>query len=107
MTTQRGGKREGAGKPKGHKASHTLEAQETRKKIVQMISERTEELMAAKFALALGHKKAFKNQSGDIVEAYTVSPDGSAIEYLLNQVIGKPKETVLMDKGLPTLLLDF
>jgi len=89
-----GGKRIGAGKPKGYKASHTLTTQETRKKIVEMISERTGELMSAKLALALGHTKAITNQSGDITQVYTVSPDGNAIQYLLNQVIGKPKETI-------------
>lgn len=93
MATQ-GGKRIGAGKPKGYKASHTLEAQETRKKIVEMISERTEELMSAKFALALGYTKAITNEDGKVTQVYTVSPDGNAIQYLLNQVIGKPKETI-------------
>ena len=90
----RGGKRIGAGKPKGYKASHTLETQETRKKIVEIISERTEELMAAKFALALGHTKAITNEAGEVRQVYTVSPDGNAIQYLLNQVIGKPTQTI-------------
>ena len=103
----RGGKRIGAGKPKGHKASHTIETQETRKKIVQMISERTEELMSAKLALALGYTKAITNEAGDIRQVYTVSPDGNAIQYLLNQVIGKPRETIQTLKDEVRLLVDF
>jgi ribosomal protein S4E len=102
-----GGKRIGAGKPKGYKASHTLTTQETRKNIIKMISERTEELMAAKLALALGHIKATTNESGDIKQIYTVSPDGNAIQYLLNQVIGKPTETIQVKDEARLLLVDF
>lgn len=123
-----GGKRPGAGRKKGHKASHTIEAEKAREFVIGQVVERLQPIMQSKFALALGHDvmmarelekdkktgayhrtgkwvqvtdplqiKELLNgsQSGDeYYQIWTKSPDGNSLQYLLNQTIGKPKETV-------------
>lgn len=42
-----GGVRPGSGKPKGYKAPHTLEAQEAKKKLIEMFRERKEPIFKA------------------------------------------------------------
>lgn len=49
----RGGKREGAGKPKGYKAPHTLEAQEMKKALILKYHEHAEEVNSALIAKAI------------------------------------------------------
>ena len=95
-----GGKREGAGRKIGSKASHTLEAEKAREFVVNKVVENLEPLMEAKLDLALGHKK--ETPDGKV---YTTSPDGNAIQYLLNQGIGKPTETLKVEEDV-TLKID-
>ena len=124
-----GGKRPGAGRPKGHKASHTIEADKAREFVIGQVVERLQPIMQSKFALALGHdvmmvrelekdKKGEYHRTGKWIQVtdptevaellngsesgdeyyqiWTKSPDGNSLQYLLNQTIGKPKETMEM-----------
>ena len=81
-----GGARPGAGRKKG---TNAIEAEKLREFLIEKVREKANELAAAKMDLALGHR--FQDSEGHV---YTKSPDGAAIQYLLNQAIGKPKETV-------------
>lgn len=86
-----GGYRPGAGKKVGTKASHTVDAIEMRKKVIATVEKNLAPLMEAKLDLALGHYEEKADADGT-VRVYKKAPDGNAIQYLLNQGIGKPKE---------------
>lgn len=90
---KKGGFRAGAGRPKGAKSPNTRSGEVLRAYIIDHVSAKVDELIEAKMALALGHKKIHVTQDGTEV-VYVQSPDGNAIQYLLNQAIGKPRETV-------------
>ena len=75
------------------KAEKTIEAEKAREFVINKVAANLRPLLDAKLDLALGHKVLKK--IGDGTEfVYTESPDGNAIQYLLNQTIGKPKETI-------------
>ena len=74
------------------KAGHTISAEKAREVLVREVTNRMEDLLKAKFALALGHKRVKTTPTGKEI-IYSISPDGSSIEYLFNQAIGRPKET--------------
>jgi hypothetical protein len=67
----KGGKRPGAGRPKGTLASHTVEAQELRKQLIQAATEHWEAIIFTLIDKAI---------SGDTI----------ALRELLDRVLGKP-----------------
>ena len=85
----RGGKREGAGKPKGYKAPHTLEASAAKKRIIELVSARVDELTSKLFELAFSEK-------GDI----------GAIKELLDRAFGKPMQPIVGDDEEPPIQID-
>lgn len=88
---QHGGKRPGAGKPKGYKAPHTLETSVSKQRMVERISARTDELIDKLFDRAL-------SEQGDTV----------AIKELLDRGYGKPQQSVDMsnkDGSLKTIII--
>lgn len=89
----KGGKQPGAGRPKGTIMKHTADAIEMRKKIVETVNKNLTPLLEAKMDLALGHYEEREDKDGAI-RVYQKAPDGPAIQYLLNQSVGKPKETM-------------
>lgn len=99
-----GGKRKGAGRPKGTIAKSTATALEMRQRLVAEINKHLSPLIEAKLDLALGYYEAFTNAEGEVVRAYRKAPDNMAIQYLLNQAIGKPKET--MDMTVTPIIVD-
>jgi hypothetical protein len=87
---QNGGKRPGAGRKK---AAHTIETEAMRAFIVNKVRENLEPLLSAKLDLALGVLIDESHGQGE-PRVYREAPDGNAIQYLLNQSIGKPTEHV-------------
>ena len=85
----RGGLRPNAGRKK---ANHTIEAEAARKAVIEAVVQKLQPLLRAKFDLALGVFREELTDEGD-VRVYQETPDGNAIQYLLNQTIGKPAET--------------
>ncbi len=73
-----GGKREGAGRKKGHKASHTIEAEAAKARIIARVSQRVDELVDMLFEKAIDSK------------------DVSAIKELLDRAFGRPMQAVEM-----------
>ncbi len=71
----RGGKREGAGKPKGSKASHTLRAQELKKRLIERFHIESDSIYSALID---------KAKAGDI----------PAIRELLDRVWGKSPQSI-------------
>lgn len=82
-----GGKRAGAGKPKGYKASHTLEAELYRKELIKQIVENKKPLARALV------KKGLK---GDV----------PALKEINERALGKVRDMVdITSKGKPIALL--
>lgn len=98
-----GGKREGAGRKKGIAA---ITADKMRDFVVKEIAKKIPNILEAKFDLALGHKVLRKTPTGSEF-VYLESPDGNALRYLLDQGIGKPKESVEISGQIKTLIVDF
>ncbi len=90
-----GGKRSGAGKKRGTKAAHTIQAETTREYFVTRVTEELEPIATAQIEAAKGiYVEEIDQETGDRIRVYRRAPDIKAGEYLLNQVVGKAKETV-------------
>lgn len=98
---QHGGKRKGAGRKKGHKASHTIQTEKAREYVIQRITEELEPIMTAQIEAAKG--LYFIGKEGQVV--YQEKPDITAGKNLLDQTIGKAKETVELKEDV-TLKID-
>lgn len=88
----KGGARPNTGPKKGSKHKKTLEVEAAREYIKRRVFEELEPLTTAQLDLAKGHLVQEQTISGKRI--YLKSPDKGAAEMLLNQTIGKPKETV-------------
>ena len=84
------------GRPKGFAAKQSEVAREI---LVKEVMKKLQPLLKAKFDLALGHYKAITDKEGKVINAYLTDPDSGAIQFLINQVIGKAKETLELDHG--------
>ena len=73
-----GGKRLGAGRKVGSKAQHTIEAEQARAYVIKRVVEELDPIIDKHIEMA---------KAGD----------RQGLEYLINQAIGKPKETVEMN----------
>lgn len=91
MEHKRGGKRIGAGRKKGFKA---IEAEKAREYIVNRVAQELEPIITAQIALAVGIK--MNTEDGDV---YIKEPSIVAGKYLLDQCIGKPKESVAITQN--------
>ncbi len=89
----RGGRRSGAGKPKGRKASHTLEASQARARLIERIHEDMDELYEAWLSIALGEWKEGV-VDGKPQRIYTRPPNASAIRDMLDRAMGRPVQPV-------------
>ena len=83
--TQRGGKREGAGR---RKAARTIAKEQMREYLIERVRAEMKPIVDAQIALALGVKVA--GEDG----IYEKAPDKDAIKYLLDQTIGKARESL-------------
>lgn len=83
--TQRGGKREGAGRKK---AMSTIEKEKMREYLIERVRAEMGPIVDAQIALALGVKVAGSD------DVYVKAPDLNAARYLLDQTIGKARESV-------------
>lgn len=85
----KGGKRPGAGRKPGVKASHTIASENARAYAIQRITKELDPILTAQIEAAKG---MYVETDKKIV--YQKSPDLKAGEFLLNQNIGRPKETM-------------
>lgn len=83
--TQRGGKRVGSGRKK---ATRTIKKEMMREYFVERVRAEMGPILDAQIALAVGVRIA--GEEG----VYTKAPDHNAAKYLIDQAIGKAKETV-------------
>lgn len=110
----RGGKRAGAGRPKGSKELHTLEKESAREVVRQMVVAQLGPLIEAQLSHARGlkylvtrdkktgkfirvteamarHKQALADTE-EIIEVWEKDPSVQAFTDLLNRALDKPKE---------------
>lgn len=85
----KGGTRSGAGRPKGRKNNKTLQIEEARVLLREMIFEELEPITRAQLDLAQG--AWYEDARGRV---YRTKPDRGAAELLLAHAIGKPREIV-------------
>ena len=111
-----GGRRPGAGKPKGHKAVRTLEKEAARELTRQRVTQALEPMLAAQIAHATGIKYLVVRQKKtgkfvrvteamakqkqaladdeEIIEVWEKDPSVQAFTDLMNRAIDKPAEQV-------------
>jgi hypothetical protein len=104
-----GGKRPGAGKPKGHKATATLEKIAAREFVRARVTAQLGPLVDAQLAHALGLKylvtrdksgkfvrvteaMARSAKDGDTIEVWEKDPSTPAFTYLLDRALDRPAE---------------
>ena len=92
-TTKRGGKRLGAGRKKG---LASIKAEEARKYMVDRVAGELEPILAAQIELAKGAYYETVDDNGKRI-VYRKLPDARVSTYLLNQLVGRAKETVDMN----------
>jgi hypothetical protein len=113
----RGGKRAGAGKPKGYKHQTTLEREEARKRLRERVIAEMEPLLSAQIANAKGISHFFlrhprtkqfqriedpqqiaaalnRGEEGKSYWIFTKDPSIQAFTDLMNRTFDKPKEHV-------------
>ncbi len=82
---------------------------EMRGKLVDVVSTHMEDIVEAQVNLARGLwiKERVRDKMGNLLETkvYQKAPDKDAGQYLLNQVIGKPKENMVV-AGKVNFILD-
>jgi len=93
-----GGPGRGQGRKKGFKA---IQAEKMREELIDRVGKEFVPIVSAQIEAAKG---MYIEKEDKII--YKKEPDLKAGEYLLNQSVGKPKETVEM-KGVKKLLIDF
>lgn len=94
-----GGKRKGAGKKKGYRAPHTIEAAKAREYLIGRITNELEPITTAQIEAAKGMWIDDLDPNGNRIRVYQKPPDLKAGEYLLNQGAGKPKESLDVTTG--------
>ncbi len=85
-----GGTRSGAGRKK---ASHTIKSEAMRKKMIEMVNEKLEPLINAYLDSALGLHIEVKEKDGK-KRRYQKAPDITALKSLIDQAMGRAKESV-------------
>lgn len=95
--TNKGGRIPGAGRKK---AGHTIAAEAARAYVVQRVVTEIKPIMDAQVDLAKGIYVEEKNDKGERVRVYQKEPDTVSAKYLLDQTIGRAKETIEMNSKL-------
>lgn len=99
--TNWGGERVGAGRPVEQK---TLQAQKMRERLIELCSERAEEIFDALLTAAIGRYEIKTGAGGDS-RVYTKAPDVSALREICDRALGKPTNTVALDVEYPVPIL--
>lgn len=87
------------------KANHTLQKEEMRKTLVQMVKKEFVPLITSQLEAAKGLYYEKMTEDGNII-IYREKPDINASKYLLDQAIGRPTEHIEVSGGIALLVLD-
>lgn len=91
---KKGGKQPGAGRPKGSKASHTLEASKARQYVIERVVSEMEPILTAQIDSAKGLWMEELDSDGVRKRIYRKAPDTRAVEYLVDQTIGRASQAI-------------
>lgn len=94
-----GGKREGAGKPKGYKASHTIKSEQARKYIIERVTAELEPILTGQIEAAKGLYYETVDK-----KVYQDKPDNTAAKNLIDQAYGKARETLEVESTTKLLI---
>ncbi len=97
----RGGKRVNAGRKRG---VASIKAEEARKYLSERVAGELEEILAGQIELAKGIYSEVETDEG-FRRIYRRLPDSKAAAFLINQTIGRPKETLDMNVERPFSLI--
>ena len=100
--SNRGGIRVGAGRKKG---LATIKAEEARNYAVQRIAEELEPILSGQIEMAKGAYYEEITDDGERI-VYRQMPDPRVASFLINQVIGKAKETTDLNIKAPFSLIE-
>lgn len=81
--------RNGGSAKKGHRAAHTLQAQEIRKNLIARFMDEADLWYEAMRELALGHFVEVIDPSGRLKRVYRKSPELAAIQEMFNRTFGR------------------
>lgn len=87
----RGGKREGAGRKK---EKRTIQSEKAREYLINRIAAELEPIVTAQIEAAKGMWIDELDPNGERIRVYRKLPDLKTGEYLLNQEVGKPAESL-------------
>ncbi len=93
-----GGKREGAGRPKGSKGGHTLLAEQARARLIERVHSELDPILTAQIDAAQGLYYEDVTPDGK-KRIYKQKPDVNAAKYLLDQTAGKARENLDVTSG--------
>ena len=82
------------------KARHTIEAAKAREYLINSIAKDLEPILEAQKESAKGIWLEEKDKDGKRIRVYQKHPALSTGEYLLNQLVGRPKESLEVSGGL-------
>jgi len=94
----KGGKREGAGRPK---SLATIRAQKFKERISEEIAQEAKEWIASIRDLALGHFVEVRDENGNVQRVYKKSPDARAWKIATERAFGKPVQPLASDPENP------
>lgn len=99
------------GRPKGQVGNHTLLAQEMRRRLIEKVYENFDPILDGQMELAKGlfhaEHPVLDESTGLMVRAKKIvkeKPDAGTAKYLLDQIIGKAKETIEHTGNLTTIV---
>ena len=98
----RAGTNHKGGRPRGSKASHTIKAEQARAYVIERITKELDSIITAQIEAAKGIYVEEVNEKGERVRVFKKEPNLKAGEFLLNQNIGRSKETI-ETRGMPII----
>jgi hypothetical protein len=88
-----GGKREGAGRPKGKVSKETQFKLQMQQQLIRKVKKEFTPLLEAMLELAKGHYVSVQTEKGE-TKIFKKPPNVEMIKYLTDQTIGKAKESL-------------
>lgn len=88
----RGGKREGAGKPKGRKDNATIAREMMREVLREMVKENLDSMVRAQIEKSNG--VLVQKVEAGVQKIYSIPPDPQAFKNLIEQSVGKPTQSI-------------
>lgn len=90
------------GRPKGSKTTHTVKTEQARAYVIERITKELDPILTAQIEAAKGMYVEEVDEKGEGIRVFRKEPNLKTGEFLLNQNIGRSKETI-ETHGMPML----